>query len=57
MTSEEKLVDSKFNYKCRKCGSGQVFHYTWESSDGAHEDEHYRCEDCKAQWWVEGSDY
>lgn len=41
---------------CRKCGrTGAVTVRTWESSDGAYEDEKYTCE-CGHYWWVEGAD-
>ena len=43
-------------FKCRKCGSHDVHYREWESSDGAHDDTHYKCEGCKREWWVEGPD-
>lgn len=39
-----------------KCGSNEVEYYIWESSDGAYEDYHYRCKDCKHDWWYESAD-
>ena len=42
---------------CPKCGViGQVERRYWESPCGGHEDNHYRCDDCKKEWWKEGSD-
>lgn len=42
---------------CRKCGVvGQIESYTWESSCGGYEDEHYRCKACGKDWWCEGPD-
>lgn len=40
---------------CPKCGSELTQHRTWESSDGAYEDSHYRCV-CGHTWWVDGID-
>lgn len=44
-------------FKCRECGSSDVHYRTWESSDGAHEDIHYKCRGCQREWWFEGADY
>ena len=55
-SSSEQLVPLKYNFKCRKCGSLRIFYYTWEDDD-CHEDIHYRCDNCKREWWVEGLDY
>jgi DNA-directed RNA polymerase subunit M/transcription elongation factor TFIIS len=44
------------DFKCRECGSYEVEYSEWESSDGAYEDLHYRCLNCKRDWWVEGAD-
>ena len=45
------------DFKCRKCGSDDIWYREWESSDGAHEDVQYECCGCGRKWWVEGSDY
>jgi predicted Zn-ribbon and HTH transcriptional regulator len=52
---QTKLTNPDF--KCRECGSNDVEFRDWESSDGAHDDLHYRCPGCKREWWVEGPDY
>lgn len=44
------------NYKCRKCKSDDVDYQKWESSCGGFDDIHYRCKECKAEWWFESSD-
>jgi DNA-directed RNA polymerase subunit M/transcription elongation factor TFIIS len=44
------------NFKCTKCDSKNISYCIWESSDGAYEDTHYKCEDCRHEWWVEGID-
>lgn len=49
-----KLEDR--NFVCRNCGSYDVEYREWESSDGGHEDTHYSCNNCKFEWWVEGTD-
>jgi RecJ-like exonuclease len=42
---------------CRKCAvAGQIEYREWESSCGGHEDYHYRCRACGADWWCEGAD-
>ena len=41
---------------CRKCRGANVAVHTWESSDGAFVDHHYRCPDCGFDWWVDGPD-
>ena len=43
-------------FKCRKCGSDDVWYRVWESSCGGYEDVHYECRSCKREWWVEGPD-
>lgn len=42
-------------YKCRHCGSGEVEYHA--SSNDDHGDIHYRCTECKKEWWYEGPDY
>lgn len=44
------------NFKCRKCGSDDVWYRKWEASDGGHEDILYKCLGCSRTWWFEGSD-
>ena len=44
------------NFTCRKCGSDEIEYREWESSDGAYDDYHYRCNSCGRDWWVEGAD-
>lgn len=42
---------------CPKCNvKGSVARRTWESSDGAYEDDKYTCIACGHVWWVEGID-
>ena len=41
---------------CHKCGQETVQYRVWESSCGGYEDVHYRCLNCKNEWWVEGDD-
>lgn len=45
------------NFACGKCSGKNIRYYVWESSDGAYEDKHYQCKDCKYDWWVESADY
>lgn len=46
------------DFKCKYCGENKnLVYYLWESSDGAYEDYHYKCDDCGKDWWVEGADY
>lgn len=45
------------DFKCSKCNSNEVQYSIYESSDGAHEDIHYRCNNCNRDWWIEGPDY
>ena len=42
--------------KCRKCGEQKVYVESWDSDDGAFEDEKYTCRACGYYWWVEGPD-
>lgn len=42
--------------ECRNCQGTNVTRAVWESSDGAYEDAHYRCLDCKHDWWIDGPD-
>jgi hypothetical protein len=43
--------------RCRECKVvGQVRYYIWEAFDGGHEDCHYRCFQCGADWWIDGID-
>ncbi len=55
-TADEKPVPKECGFKCRKCGGDEIMFYTWESSDGGHEDTHYRCLGCGTNWWVDGID-
>ena len=43
-------------FKCRKCGSDDVWYRVWDSSDGAYEDAAYECRGCGRKLWVEGAD-
>ena len=43
-------------YKCRECGSNNIWFRMWESGDGAYEDIKYECRECNHTWWIEGSD-
>jgi transposase-like protein len=42
---------------CLKCKSANVEVRTVTSFDEAHEDDNFRCLDCKYDWWVDGPDY
>jgi len=42
--------------KCRHCTAETVQSRSWDSSDEAHTDYHYRCTTCNRDWWVEGID-
>ena len=44
------------DYKCRHCGSDDVWYLAWESSCGGYEDVHYECHTCKREWWYESAD-
>ncbi len=44
------------DFKCRICGSDDIWYTEWESSDGAFDDTHYECRGCKRDWWIESSD-
>lgn len=41
---------------CPVCGVASVTVRIWESSDGAYEDEQFRCGACGHSWWVDGID-
>jgi len=57
-TSDWKPVKSEDpDFKCRECGSDDVWYIIWESSDGGHEDYKYACHNCNRTWWYEGADY
>jgi DNA-directed RNA polymerase subunit M/transcription elongation factor TFIIS len=43
-------------FKCRKCGSDDVWYRVWDSDDGGFEDVEYECRGCGRKWWFEGSD-
>lgn len=62
MTHTRSMADSEGDFDpwelhpdpCRQCGA--VVHCrTWESSDGAYEDEQYRCANGHI-WWIDGID-
>lgn len=58
MTEEWKPTKKENpTFKCRKCGSHEVFYRIKESYDGAHDDLNYKCDGCGRNWWVDGSDY
>ena len=42
--------------KCPKCGLDNVMCRTVTSSDGAYDDDEYKCSDCNYHWWVDGDD-
>lgn len=44
------------NFKCRACGSDDVWFREWESSCGGYEDMNYECRGCQRKWWVESAD-
>lgn len=41
---------------CRKCKGPHLEYRDWESSDGAYEDQQFKCLDCGYSFWVEGID-
>lgn len=41
---------------CPVCAVASVKVRIWESSDGAYEDEQFRCGACGYTWWVDGID-
>lgn len=52
-TGDERPTDRT----CRRCKrTGHVTVRTWESSDGAYDDEECTCTACGLRWWVEGPD-
>lgn len=44
------------NFRCRHCGSDDVWYRDWESSCGSWDDTKYECRNCGKRWWVEGAD-
>jgi DNA-directed RNA polymerase subunit M/transcription elongation factor TFIIS len=44
------------DFRCRTCGSDDVWYRTWESDCGGYVDTKYRCRHCGRTWWVEGPD-
>lgn len=44
------------DFKCRKCGSNNIWYRRWESSCGGFDDIEYKCRSCERHWWVEGPD-
>lgn len=44
------------DFKCRKCGSDDIWFREWESSCGGYDDIKYECRGCSRVWWVESSD-
>lgn len=44
------------DFKCRKCGSDDIWYRVWDSSCGGYEDTKYECRGCKRTWWVESAD-
>lgn len=43
------------DYVCPKC-KGWLEYRDYESSNGAHEDQQFRCTICKHSWWIDGID-
>jgi hypothetical protein len=43
-------------FRCRGCGSDDIWYRSWESSCGGYEDVHYHCHGCGREWWCEGAD-
>jgi hypothetical protein len=37
-------------FKCRQCGSDDVWYRMWESSCGGYDDLNYECRGCKRSW-------
>jgi DNA-directed RNA polymerase subunit M/transcription elongation factor TFIIS len=44
------------HFKCRKCGSDDVWYRIWDSDCGGFEDAQYECHCCGYKWWCESSD-
>jgi len=57
VTDWKPISTENTNFCCQKCKSKNVSFRYWESSDEAHEDTKYACNECGNIWWVEGSDY
>lgn len=49
-----KTKEDNPKYTCYFCGSRDVEYYAASKDD--HGDIHYRCPDCKKEWWYEGAD-
>lgn len=45
------------DFRCKYCKSTNAVYRVWETHDEAHTDYECKCNDCKATWWIEGSDY
>ncbi len=43
-------------FRCRQCGSDDVYYRVWESDCGGYEDYQYHCHGCGRKWWVESAD-
>jgi transposase-like protein len=41
---------------CPECFSTSILVQIWESDDGGHEDNHFRCTACGYTWWIDGID-
>ena len=46
----------KSSHPCPKCGSDEHYYRSWESSDGAYEDEKHHCFACGDTQWIDGPD-
>lgn len=44
-------------FVCRECKSNDVRYRLVTSSDEAHEDYNYHCDNCSRDWWIDGADY
>lgn len=44
------------DFKCRVCGSNDIWYRNWESSCSGYDDKKYECRGCKRTWWVESGD-
>jgi hypothetical protein len=43
-------------YRCRRCGSPDVWYRIWDSACGGYRDVKYECRGCGQVWWCEGAD-
>lgn len=53
MSSQERSVAAENpNFKCKKCGSGDVWYISGETFDGSYDTYDYHCHTCGYRWDV-----